>query len=283
MRWRALGVLLVWLLHLSGTIALADVTERAIQTLTTPSGLRFGIWGSKPEIPAPTLFIFASTIEGTLGDATYRRAGTALAEKGFLCVSIDLPCHGHDAREGEPPQLAGWRSRCDAGEDFVDATVKRLSAILDHLITEGYTDRTRVAACGTSRGGYIALQFTAHDPRVHCVAAYAPVTDLTVLREFHGAEQNSLVQSLNAVNQSEKLAGRHVWLIIGDHDERVGTDHAIALARQISASSNRLKIRSYVDLLVLAEPGGHTAPSGAVEMSVEWIWRQTGMASESAP
>ena len=89
----------------------AEDPPRVVHTLETPTGVHFGIWGEKPHAPAPTLVILASTIEGTLGDPYFRRAGNILAEQGYLCVSIDLPCHGTQQLGGEPPQLEGWRRR----------------------------------------------------------------------------------------------------------------------------------------------------------------------------
>jgi len=254
---------------------LADEAPRTVQTLKTSTGVPFGIWGVKPATPAPTLFILASTIEGTLGDPYYRRAGNILSEQGFLCVSIDLPCHGSEHLSGEPPQLEGWRHRCERGEDFVASSNKRLSQVLDYLIQEGYSDAEKICVCGTSRGGFLSLHFAAHDPRVRCVAAYAPVTDLVALREFHGAESNALVQSLDLRKHANKLAGRAVWLIIGDQDERVGTDLAIDLARRITKASLDHKLTSRVDLHVIAESRGHTTPEGAVESSAQWILKQS--------
>ena len=85
----------------------------------TPDGIRFGLWGTKVSYPAPTLFVFSATIDESLGDAYYRQCGNALAEQGFLCVSLDLPGHGLDQRNDEPGGLAAWRVRSDRGEDFI--------------------------------------------------------------------------------------------------------------------------------------------------------------------
>ena len=247
---------------------------RTVQTLETRTGVRFGLWGHAPAAPAPTLFILASTIDGTLGDAYFRQAGTALAAHGYLSVSIDLPCHGTQRRTNEPPELPGWRQRCERGDDFVAETNQRLSQVLDHLIAAGHTDAARVAVCGTSRGGFLALHFAAHDPRVKCVAAYAPVIDLAALREFRGAETKALVRSLALLQQADKLAGRAAWLIIGDRDERVGTDHAITFARRVTERSLARGLPSRVVLQVVAEPRGHTTPPGAPEQSAAWIRAQ---------
>ncbi|NUQ64583.1 MAG: alpha/beta fold hydrolase [Pirellulales bacterium] len=248
--------------------------DRPVRTLETPGGVRFGIWGDLPAAPSPTLFILANTIDGTLGGPYFRQAGQALGKQGYLCVSVDLPCHGEEHRSDEPRDLAGWRHRCEQGENFVEEANRRLSQVLDHLVAAGHTQATKVAVCGTSRGGFMALHFAASDARVKCVAAYAPVTDLAALREFHGAEANSLVKSLALIQVAEKLAGRAVWIVIGDCDERVGTDHAIALARGITKASLAKGLAGRVDLHVVAEPRGHTTPAGAAEQSAAWIHAQ---------
>lgn len=275
MSW--LNTVFVGLFVLLPTMGDAADAARSIRVLETRTGVHFGSWGDLPTAPSPTLIVLATTIEKTLGDAYYRQCGNALSRHGYLLVSIDLPCHGKEHRSGEPQGLDGWRHRCERGDDFVAETNKRLAEILDYLIAAGHTDAARVAVCGTSRGGYLALQFAAYDPRVKCVAAYAPVTDLTVLREFHGAEENALVRSLALNQQAEKLAGRAVWIIIGDRDKRVGTDHAIALARRVTGAALARGVDSHVDLHVMAEPRGHTTPADAPEQSAAWLRRKLAL------
>lgn len=245
-----------------------------VLTLQTQSGIRFGLWPAKPDKPAPTFFIFGSSIEETLGSAYFRQSGNDLAKKGFVCVSLDLPCHGRETRDGEPAGIAGWRKRCEADDDPMADFTRRASAVLDHLLEEKLADPDRIAAGGTSRGGFSALHFAAAEPRVKCVAAFAPVTDLAVLREFQGAEQNAMVKKLSIENRADDLAGRGVWLIIGDRDDRVGTDDTVRFARRVTAASLRSQKPAKVDLHVVAEPAGHTTPAGAAAAAAEWIDRQ---------
>lgn len=113
----------------------------------TATGVRFGIWKLKTTEPAPVLFILASTIEETLGTPYFRQAGIALAERGFLCVSVDLPCHGEQHRSDERAGLDGWRDRADRHENVVSTSNQRLRAVLDHLIADGTADPRRIAAC----------------------------------------------------------------------------------------------------------------------------------------
>lgn len=247
----------------------------AVLPLKTSNGVEFSILGPKPEKPAPTLFIFALDAKTTLNSPLYRQAGNVLAKQGYLCVSVDLPCHGDQKRAGEPGELAGWRHRVDAGDDPMAELTRRTKSVLAFLIAEGYTDADRVAACGTSRGGFSALHIAAADPRVKCVAAYSPVTDLKALREFKGAEDAPLVRQLALVKHADRLAGRAVWISIGDRDERVDTDAAIRFARALSAASAAKKLPSGVELHVGPAEGHHT-PDGAAEQSAAWIAKVLG-------
>ncbi len=245
----------------------------------TPDGVEYGLWGKAKNKPAPILFVLAGDIGGSLKKTYFRQCGNALAEDGFLCVSIDLPCHGKHTAEGKPSGLGGWRQLAEENADFVADNNERLTKVLDHLIAAGVADPKRIAACGTSRGGFLALHFAAHDPRIAAVAAFAPVTDLAALSEFDGAEDQPLVQLLAVKNQADHLAGRPVWIVIGDRDQRVDTQRAIEFAGGITAASIAKNVASRVELHVLPEPRGHTTPHGASGQAAAWIRRQFGMSS----
>ena len=72
-----------------------------------------------------------------------------------------------------------------------------------------------------------------------CVASFAPVTDLSALSEFKSTSEYQLVKKFNLINRANDLAGRKIWIIIGDQDKRVGTDNAVQLAREISKESRK--------------------------------------------
>lgn len=241
--------------------------------LSTNDGAEFGVWPGIPDKPVPALFVMATTIDTTLGGPIYRQSGNELGLEGYVCITVDLPCHGKQIRSNEPDGLSGWRHRCEAMENPMAELSQRLSKVLDHLIATGLVDPDRVAACGTSRGGFAALHFAAADRRVKCVAAFSPVTDLTALREFHGAENNPLVQQLAADQLAVPLADRAVWLIIGDRDQRVSTDACVRFARRVTESALAQNVSPQVELHVIPEPGGHTTPAVGPSMAAEWIRR----------
>jgi CubicO group peptidase (beta-lactamase class C family)/dienelactone hydrolase len=245
----------------------------AVFIQSTPSGVRFGAMGPKPTAPAPTLFVFANDINGTLQSDDYNKAGKLLIPQGFICVALDLPCHGKNIRAEEPQGLDGWATRLRKGEDPISPFTKDASAVLDHLIAAGLADPARVAVCGTSRGGFAALHFAAAEPRVRCAAAFAPVTDLLALREFTGQEKQQLTNDLALRHLSLKLAGRPIWMCIGNNDERVDTDRAISFSRDVVKSSVAQKKKSLIELHVMTSEG-HTIHPTAHEEAAAWMAKQ---------
>ncbi|MFZ9682493.1 MAG: alpha/beta hydrolase family protein [Cephaloticoccus sp.] len=276
-RFNARPVLLS-LLGLCAHAAMADApsVEPGLRIAETPSGVRYGLWGREPAAPAPLLIILSASIEESLGEDYFRQCGTALAQdSGYVCVSIDLPAHGPQQRADERRGLDGWRDRVDRGEDFVAENNARLHAVVDHLVATGVADANRIAACGTSRGGFMAMHYAAADPRVRCVAAFAPVTDLVALREFAGAETGPLVAKLALRERAADLAARSLWVIIGDRDVRVDTDAAIALVRAVTAAALAAGVNPQAEIHVLPEPKGHTTPAGAPAAAAAWIAAHT--------
>ncbi len=261
--------------------ALEGEPVATIAVESTPGGVEYGVWGTVREkpAPAPILFVLAGTIDSTLSDEYFRQCGNQLAaDHGYLLVSIDIPCHGSQNQGGKLSGLAGWAERARMGEDIVAESNQRLSEVLDHLIASGIADAENVAACGTSRGGFLAMHFVAHDPRVKCVAAFAPVTDPAALTEFAGLADNAMVKSLDLESRADRLAGRALWVVIGDQDGRVSTTRVIAFAQAVTRASVERKVDSRIELHVMPEPGGHRTPAGSADPAAEWIGRQ--MSSE---
>lgn len=275
--FRALARVTSWLILSVALLApsIARAAEERKETVThetTPGGVEFGIRGTPTTKPAPTLIVLSGTIDDALLNPAFTQAGKFLAPQGYLLVSIDLPCHGEPLKEGFSG-LVGWAERAKTGDDFAQEFNKRMSEVLDQLTAEGLTDPERIAACGTSRGGFLAIRFMAHDKRVKCAAGFSPVTDLRRLSEFGIAASVPFVAEMSLEGHVEELKGKPVFIVIGDRDERVGTDSAIQFARKLSAAALKADIPSEVALHVLSQPEGHTTPEGGDLIGARWIYK----------
>ena len=258
---------------LSATLQAQDKPLPPITNLKTPDGVAFAVMGEKPAAPAPTLFVFASDTKTSLTSKDFNNVGQLLVPHGYICVSLDVPGHGEDTRAGEPGGISSWLTRLGKGENFVEVFTKRVSQVLDYLVAEKYTDPTRVAALGTSRGGFIALHCAIAEPRFKCVIAVAPVTRLSNLREFAGTEKNEAVQALTPIKFADKLAGRGVWMVMGNSDDRVGTEDCILLAGEIVKKSAGKVKPIPVELHIVGTEGhGMTPPLHAP--AAPWLLEQ---------
>jgi dienelactone hydrolase len=250
----------------------ASAASAEVQILQTPDGIRFGIVGSKPANPSPTLFLFATSFEETLQNANYNEIGKRLAKHGFLQVSMDLPSHGADQPPNEKNSLKHRHDRPERGDDFLPPFLARASSVLSHLIDQGFTDPQRVAVCGTSCGGFVALHFAAIEPRVRAVAAFAPLTDLLALPEFAGMESDPRTRGLGLVHVADRLADRSSWITIGSTDHRVGTEHAIVFLQRVVEASEARGRMPQIQLHIMPTEGHRISPSSHDEAARWMLW-----------
>ena len=243
----------------------ADVTM-----VSTPSGTAFAMLSPQRHALAPTLLLLAADAEGTLTTEPYRRTGRLLHARGWNVLALDLPCHGADRRADEPEQLAGWAARTTAGENFVAPFQRRAHDALAHLVATGLADPQRIAAAGTSRGGFMAFHAAAGSPLLRAVAGFAPVTDLLALLEFAGQEHNPLVHQLALPTCADVLADRATWLMIGNADDRVDTDRVIAFTRALVRAATRRSLLAQMTLHVLPTPG-HSSEAAWHDEAAYWL------------
>lgn len=243
--------------------------------MRTPAGVSFALMGRKGASPAPTIFVFATEKEDSLTNPVYLKLINPLFRKGFLCVSLDLPCHGDEQKPGEPYGLDGWRARLERDGSFIPSFVGKVSNVLDFLIHEGYTDPKRIVASGASRGGFAAMHFAAVDPRVSYIVVFCPVTNLLGLHEFASMRSDKLTQALSLMNAAEQLVDRWVWLCIGNNDARVGTLHFMRFALRLMQAAADQGKPARVELHVTGSPG-HRVHASAYEEAANWILAQLG-------
>jgi dienelactone hydrolase len=238
----------------------------------TPGGTALALLPPHDGGPAATAILFGSPPTDALVAEPYGRLARLLYGRGWNVASLNLPAHGSDRREGEPDGLEGWAARAARGEDFVAEASGHVEDVVEHLVGAGMADPTRLAMAGTSRAGFLAFHAAAGDSRIRAVAAFSPVVDLRTLTEFAGQEANPLVARLALVRVADALAGRPVWIIIGNADQRVGTDKVVAFAEALTAAGEARGLRGRVTLRIFPTPGHRSFPEWHDEAAA-WFQR----------
>lgn len=256
---------------------------RTTELHTLSDGKRCLLIGLRAGQRQPLLFIFQGSIDTALTEPLYTEVGQILAPDGVLSVVLEAPAHGADAVLGEPTELNGWAQRVAAGKPLLASFLSQASSVIDDFIARGWADPQRIAACGTSRGGFLAFHFAAHDRRVRAAAGIAPVTDLAALREFSSLNPPPDASGLALAKLAPQLAGRPIWLCIGNDDSRVDTEQAIAFARAVVAANRALANPPSpipVDLLVQSTTGHRSSAADHRRLS-EWLRPHLGLAAKA--
>jgi dienelactone hydrolase len=212
------------------------------------------------------LLNFASDRQTSLTGAPYNAAVEAFLKAGHRAASFDLPAHG-DRVDGRGTGIDGMCARFLAGDDPFLQFAMDGTAVIDQLIQRGEASADRIVVAGTSRAGYCSLRLAAADRRVQAVAAFAPVTDWRVLREFAEVRERKDVAELALENHADQLAGRAVYIAIGNQDLRVGTDACARFAYRLASAESRDSTKSQLQFLIADDSEGH---------SLDNRWRERG-------
>ena len=212
------------------------------------------------------LLNFATDRQTSLTSAPYNTAVEAFLKAGHRAASFDLPAHGERV-DDRGAGIDGMCARFLAGDDPFVQFAQDGTAVIDRLIERGEATADRIVLAGTSRAGYCSLRLAAADRRVAAVAAFAPVTDWRVLREFAAVRERDDVARLALEHHAQGLAGRAVYVAIGNHDLRVGTDACARFVLRLAEVEGTPEGKSRLQFLIVDDSEGH---------SLDNRWRERG-------
>lgn len=204
------------------------------------------------------LLTFCSTRQAAFYEDPYDIPARCFAEAGHAVVSFDLPNHGEQINHfGEG--IAGFCAAFCAGADPFLQFAEQGRAVIDACLAQG-VGTAGIVVCGLSRAGYCALRLAAADQRVRAVAGLAPVIDWRQLREFAEVREQPAVAALTLEHWAEALAGRAVFLTIGNGDSRVSSASCAHFAWRLLALEAALQIKSSRLQLHIVDAPDHALP-----------------------
>lgn len=245
----------------------------AIEMTLAVGERRFGakILSPRKEQLAPKpllLLILTGDLQTALKTPPFNIGVPLFLARGHRAVSFDLPDHGRRvASFGEG--ISAWRQAWLTGQDRFQQAVEEATALIDHCVKEGWATPERIMVYGVSRGGYLALRLLAADARIAAAAAIAPVTDWRELSEFTAEKGRTELAATRLSAFADKLAGRRIYMAIGDSDRRVSTLSCCRFfidLQEANASTGVSRFPVEFHCTRMAEPGH----------SVDNSWRQRG-------
>lgn len=204
------------------------------------------------------LLTFSTDRKTSLTGEPYCGPGYQFLRAGHRVASFDLPAHG-DRVDARGQGIDGLRERFLAGDDPFVLFCQDGTAVIDELIRRDWAVAGRIAVVGVSRAGYCGIRLLAADSRIAGGAGLAPVTDWRVLSEFAQIQARDDIARLALDHFSPPLAGRPLYLAMGNRDRRVGTDALLRFGASLCSAEERAGTeRSRLRLLVVDDSPGHT-------------------------
>jgi dienelactone hydrolase len=225
-------------------------------TIVTPFGNVTYTLFTPPQLARPLalLLTFSSTRQASFYEDPYDIPARRFAAAGYAVASFDLPNHGAQINEfGQG--IEGFCAAVCAGADPFVKFIEQGQAVIAACLAQGI-GHGGIVACGVSRAGYCALRLAAADPRIRAVAGLAPVVDWRYLREFAAVRADPVVAALALDHWAAQLAGRALFLTIGNGDSRVSSAACVRFALRLLELEETMGItHSAIQLHVVDSPG----------------------------
>ncbi len=208
---------------------------------------------------------FSMAGQQTLNEFPSNIVSNLFLENGHRAISFDLPNHGKRVNQ-YGSDISGLMTAFINGEDPFEMFVEDVSALIDKLFSMGLAVPGKIAICGISRAGYMALRAFANDNRIFAATSLAPVTDWRYLSEFKLEKKNKNVEKIKIENYIGSLTGRPIYLAIGNNDDRVSTKSCKEFYNKL-VSRNKIAEYNVSDFVFhITEDKGHT-------LDTEWRTR----------
>lgn len=225
--------------------------------------------------PLPALFYFSLSAKDSLCLDPFNQPAAYLSSLPMRIFSMTLP--GHE--KGLPPTeaLYVWAREMESGRDVISSFAEKVAHAVDLLTAEGVLFPDRLAIAGLSRGAFLAAHAAALTPAFKWILGFAPLTTLSVAKEFQHLAHSPAVAALSLEHLAEKLSDRNVRFYIGNLDTRVGTRRCFDCTQTWSQTALSQGIRSpKIELIISPSIGrdGHGTSKEVFHHGAQWIAEQ---------
>jgi hypothetical protein len=222
--------------------------------------------------PLPSFFYFALSGPDSLTLDPFNQPVQFLLGKMVRIFSMTLPGHENDLPADGAMQL--WAEDFSRGKDPLAPFLDSILTALNFAIKERFIDAEKLGVAGLSRGGLIAAHVAAQDERFRSLLTFAPLTHLSLLKDFSRLQKNPLVLSYNVETLSEPLSTRHSRFYIGNRDVRVGTRSCFDCVMSIVEAAHAKRIRTpQVECIITPSIGkdGHGTSPEIFRQGALWM------------
>lgn len=224
--------------------------------------------------PLPSFFYFALSGPDSLCLDPFNQPVQFLLGLGKMIRIFSMTLPGHEANLPPENAIQLWAEDMSRGINPIGSFLDSVSTAVDFAIRERFVDPEKMGVGGLSRGGFIASHVAARDARFRFLLGFAPLTRLSLLKEFSTMQEHPLVSNLDAVNLSASLADRHSKFYIGNYDTRVGTRDCFDFVMSLVEAANARKIRTpQVECVITPSIGrdGHGTSPEAFQQGALWM------------
>ena len=246
----------------------------AAECLETPSGpLTYWLHPAQKEVSA-LLLTFSTTRQASFHEEPYDIPARIFAEAGHSVASFDLPNHGEQVNAfGQG--IDGLCAAFYAGADPFAQFIAQGKALIDLCLAQGI-GRGGIFACGVSRAGHCALRLAAADTRIAGVAGLGPVSDWRHLREFALVREQPNLALLALDQWADALAGRAVFLAIGNSDGRVSSAACVRFGLRLAEIEEARQMTNSLLQLHVVAADGHSLGVDWRTAGAEFLLAQVG-------
>lgn len=241
-------------------------------TIQLASGSELSYLGPPLEKGAlPAVFYFALSAEESLTLDPYNQPALALGSS-LRVFSLDLPAHGKGKKATQA--ISVWAEEIAEGRDPLSECIERASSAIDSLLEQGVLIKEKIGLMGLSRGAFIACHVAASLPYLRHILGFAPLTRLSLAKEFQGMEDHPTLKKLSLSPLISSLFDRHFRFYIGNHDTRVGTRECFQFTEALAQSAFEHQIRSpAIELFIVPSIGqfGHGTSKESFLSGAAWL------------